>query len=242
MRLAILSDIHGNLLGLDAVLEDIRANGPIDQIIVAGDLAWGGPRPAEVIERLREIGARAVMGNMDAYLLGDRSPFPTRESEHSRAHPLVRWTESKVGKEHIEFLQALPFSLRLNVDGPGRLLVVHANPHNLDDPLLLDRPAAEILPLVEGAEADVIAHGHLHINGSCNLEGLQLVNVASAGLPRDGDTRPAWDLFEWNPEARVWTFTPRRVAYDLEEAVADFLASGMPGADHRARILMDASY
>ncbi len=235
MRLAILSDIHGNLIALDAVLRDIHAQGPFDQIVVAGDLAWGGPRPREVIDRLVQVNALAVMGNMDAFILGDQSPFYTKESEQNQAHPLTFWTSAQLHAAHLDFLRGLPFSRRFD-----DLLVVHANPRNLDDALGPNIPDDEIGRRIAGAEARVIAHGHVHINTQRVVDGILLVDVASAGLPRDGDTRAAWDIFEYKNGA--WEITPRRVEYDLEAASRDFRESGMPEAEKRIQVLKRARY
>ncbi len=236
MRLAILSDIHGNLLALDAVLHDIHSRGHFDHLIVAGDLAWGGPRPREAIERLIEIGADAVMGNMDAFMLGTQSPFPTRESQlFDYAHPVSQWMRDQLHTAQFDFLRQLPFSRRWN-----DLLVVHANPRNLDDSLGPDTPDAQSLPLLADAAATIIAFGHVHINYQRALNGIRLVDVASVGLPCDGDTRAAWDEFEYRQGA--WEITPHRVEYAVDAVVRDLRSVGRPDAQRWIERLVNARY
>ncbi len=235
MRFAILSDIHGNLVAFDAVLRDIRSQGGFDQIIVAGDLCWFGPRPGEVIDRILEIGALALMGNTDADLLGEQSPFPTRLQHTGWMQDLTEWARGKLTSAQFNVLKGLPFSRRF-----GSLLVVHANPRNLDDPIFPDTPEETIRPLIAEAEADIIAHGHVHINNQRVVDGVRLVGVASAGLPRDGDWRAAWDIVEVEGEERK--VSARRVEYDLDAAIRDFRASGMPNPENQIEILKGAGY
>lgn len=235
MRFAILSDIHGNLVAFDAVLRDIRSQGAFDQIIIAGDLCWFGPRPGQVVERIVEIGALALMGNMDGVVLGAQSPFYTAGLVHEESHPLTAWTRAKLNSSQMNFLLGLPFSRRFD-----NLLVVHANPRNLDDVIAPNTPEEKIRALISEAQADVIAHGHVHINTQRVVDGVRLVDVASAGFPRDGDTRAAWDIVEHtNGE---WNITPRRVEYDLDAAIKDFRASGMPNAEQQIEMLKNAKY
>lgn len=229
MHLAILSDIHGNLTALDAVLRSIETRGPFNHVVVAGDLAWGGPWPRQVIERLIEINALGVMGNMDAYMLSASSPIPTREETlFGREHPVTQWMCAQLTDETRNYLAQLPFARRFEPDPPARLLIVHANVHNLDDSIYPDAPDAEIRPLIQGAEADVIAYGHVHVNGQRQLDQTLLVNVSSVGIPTDGDTRAAWDEFEWDAAHHRWNITVHRVAYDVESVVRELYAVHRP--------------
>jgi predicted phosphodiesterase len=236
MHLAILSDVHGNLIALDAVLRDIRAHDPFDQLVVAGDLAWGGPRPGEVIDRLAQVGALGVMGNMDAFMLGAQSPIPTRESQlFSPDHPVSQWMRAQLNQAQFDSLRQLPFSRRFD-----DLLIVHANPHNLDDAISPETPEDKILPLIAEAEANVIAFGHVHVNYQRTVKGIRLVDVASAGLPTDGDTRAAWDEFVYQDGA--WQIRPHRVEYDVQAVVNDLRASGRPEAEKWIERLVNARY
>lgn len=240
MRFAILSDIHGNLIAFEAVLGDIRSQGHFDHIIVAGDLCWFGPRPGQVIDRILESGALALMGNMDAVVLGKDSPFPTAGLVDEAAHPLTAWTRAELSPAQFSFLEGLPFARRFHIDNAHNLLVVHANPRNLDDPIAPNTSEEQVRALIAQADADLIAHGHVHINTQRTVDNVRLVDVASAGFPRDGDTRAAWDIVEYVNGG--WQVTPRRVEYDLDAAIKDFRASGMPEPEKQIESLKRARY
>lgn len=243
LHLAIFSDVHGNFTALRAVFQDIAARGPFDRIIIAGDLAWGGPAPQRVLEKLIELDALCVMGNMDAYLLGAASPIPTMEETlHPRAHPVTQWMCAQLTNTTRDFLMRLPFAYRVEPDPRGRLLIVHANVHNVDDSICPDAPDAEIRPLIENANADVIAYGHTHINGQRQVDETRLVNVSSAGKPADGDTRAAWDEFDWDAKRHRWKITVHRVAYDIEATVREMYAVQRPEPEKWIRQLRAARW
>src|SRR5262245_32497793 len=103
MRLAVISDIHGNAVALDAVLRDLEGVGP-DAVVNLGDAIQGGPQPREVVERLRAMAAPVVMGNADAYLLG----LPTSEenfdeARKARLDEVRRWTLGRLGDAERDF-------------------------------------------------------------------------------------------------------------------------------------------
>jgi putative phosphoesterase len=240
MRFAILSDIHGSLIAFDAVLRDIRSQGTFDQIIIAGDLCWFGPQPAQVIDRIRETGALALMGNTDSAVLGKESPFYNADHAEEEAHPLTEWTRAQLSPVQFGFLQGLPFSRRFHIDSLHSLLAVHANPRNLTDPIGSNVRDEKIRELIAEAEADLVAHGHVHINTQRTVDNVLLVDVASAGYPRDGDTRAAWDIVEFARGA--WHVTPRRVEYDMDAAIQEFRACGQPEPEKQIELLVRARY
>jgi Icc-related predicted phosphoesterase len=133
MRIAVLSDIHGNLLALDACLADLESQGSADAIVVAGDLCLGGPKPKKVLQRLEEIGAACVRGNTDRYLSEDSS----REKRSQLESAQIAWTRHEIGERWAAWLKDLPFALRIGEDN-NQLLIVHANPLTDDEHLWPD--------------------------------------------------------------------------------------------------------
>ena len=134
MRIALLSDIHGNLVALDAVLDDLRQQGAIDQIIVAGDLVWSGPWPAQVVDRVREVAAAVIQGNTDAFFRARPGATPFgKDDDRFAAH--LAWMTERLGSDDVAYLANLPFSCRISPDPGDDLLVVHANPSDLDRPI-----------------------------------------------------------------------------------------------------------
>jgi predicted phosphodiesterase len=238
MRVAAFSDTHGNLLGLEAVLEDIDRHGPFDRLLVAGDLVNGGPRPADTLARIRALDCPVVLGNTDYYLFADASALDDaglKASERAQG----AWAAQRIGPEGVAYLRTLP--RRFHVPGPdGGILMVHANLDDLEqhiDPL---EDEAALLQRLAGMQERVLVFGHLHVSYQRRVGNLLLVDVASAGFPRDGDRRAAWA--ELRHEGAGWEALLHRVEYDVEAVAADLLSSGMPRAAKRAKVLRQASY
>src|SRR5581483_11162875 len=148
MRLAIFSDIHGNIHGLDACLADLAAQGGADRIIGAGDFCLDGPQPKAVLERLVEAGATCLRGNTDRYIVEDDSG---EEDEASLA-----WQRDALGAQWVEWLRALPFSVSVG-DGRDGLLVVHANPKSDNEHVWPDAPDALLERITDGVEQRTVA-------------------------------------------------------------------------------------
>ncbi|MFL5805761.1 MAG: metallophosphoesterase family protein [Roseiflexaceae bacterium] len=230
MRIVIFSDVHGNVVALDAILAAIRQQAAPDALFVAGDLALFGPRPAEAVARLRALdGARFVMGNTDKYLIDD----PAGESE-------IDWTRARLSIDDMDFIRGLLFEQRLEVAPGHELLVVHANPRDLEEPIKPGAADALIRPLLAGVTAEVIAFGHYHVPFVRTLDQWTLVDVASAGMPRDGDQRGVYATLTW--ECDAWRIEHHRVPFDIEAVARDYVAVGYPEAEAAAARLLKARY
>ncbi len=219
-RVAVLSDIHGNLVALDACLADLVAQGGADAIIAAGDLCLDGPRPKKVLQRLEEIGAKCISGNTERYLAG------IGEEQHSSSESAqIAWTRKQVGEKWLAWLHELPFSLRV-ADEENELLVVHANPSNDEEHLWPDADDATLERLIGEECAKTIAFGHLHLPYVRHWRGRLLVNVASVGLPKDGDARACYAIFTQRDGG--WEVKHRRVTFDVKKVATQLADSGIP--------------
>lgn len=218
-RLAILSDIHGNLVGLDACLSDLVAQGGADAIVAAGDLCLDGPRPKKVLQRLEEVGAKCVRGNTDRYLSEDPDRFGTTQSAQ------LAWTRKQLGEKWLGWLRELPFSMRIG-EKANELLVVHANPSNDEEHLWPDADDATLVRLIGDESAASIAFGHLHLPYVRHWRSKLLVDVASAGLPKDGDARACYALF--TEREGGWEVKHRRVPFDVKKVATQLADCGIP--------------
>jgi len=234
VRVACFSDIHGNIRGLDACLDDLRAQGGADAIVGAGDYCVDGPRPRAVVERLREVDAVCVRGNTDRYIVQPDAPD---DDEHERA--ALRWQREALGDEHVAWLQALPFAARLGA-GADALLVVHANPKSDDEHIWPDADDAQLERFLDGVPERTIAFGHLHLPYARVWRDRLLVNVSSAGLPKDGDPRAGYAIL--TQRSSGWQVKHRRVAFDVERVVRDIEHSGMPERRKRVNVLRRHRY
>jgi predicted phosphodiesterase len=238
VRLAIVSDVHGNLLALEAVMQDIARQG-VDQVLCGGDVALKGSRPAESVDLLHSRCVAFVKGNTDAYLTGE---LPLRNYGNP-AHwkfRLYRWTTEQLGAERIAAMKEYGFSHRIPGNAKGDLLLVHANPTDMEAALDPAAPEGFLRKMVAGCDARVLAFGHLHVPYQKELDGVLLVDVASVGNPRDGDPRPAYGLFTLGVGG--WKVELRRVEYPLMQAASDFRLQGVPGASRLARKLVEARF
>ena len=229
MRVVICSDVHGNVAALEAVLADIRREGWPDVFFVAGDLALSGPRPAEVLALLRSIdGARFVVGNCDEYI-ANRDPEPE-----------VRFAVERLSDDDLAFLGGLPLTQSLDADHGRSLLVCHANPRNVMDPIKPELSEAVIRPLLEGVTAELIAFGHYHVPFVRRIADWMLADIASVGMPRDGDLRAVYAVL--TPGEQGWKVEHRRVEYDWNSVARDFSDVGFPGAEQAAANFLRARY
>jgi predicted phosphodiesterase len=240
MRIAAISDVHGNLRALEAVFADIDQQGKFDLVVCAGDHVLKGPFPRQTLELLTERCDTLLEGNTDAYLSG-RIDLKDRLKPGHWKHELVEWTREQIGGSGLARLKGLPFEVDCSPKRGRRLQFVHANPKDLEEALYPEAPTSAIEPLCRGINADILAFGHVHIPYVRKLGRLTLCDVASAGNPKDGDSRPAWTAFTFRNGDR-WTIEQRRVEYDVQAAARDHRQSGMPGGEKLAQRLIEARY
>ena len=235
MRIAIYSDVHGNLTALQTVLADIKKQAP-DLIAFAGDLCWMGARPKACVELAKAETDIFVYGNTDEFIHSPR-PIPDSASEEERQrwenfHQTAVWLNDQLGSENVEWLRRLPFSHRLGPTAVPQddLLIVHANPLDVNQVIYpttefqqetlgkmqKEQSDDELRPLLETTTAGIIAFGHLHIPNLRRWNNMLLANISSVNLPGDGDNRAKYGLLTWRKEAG-WTVEKRQVAYNLPQ-------------------------
>jgi putative phosphoesterase len=222
MRIAVLSDIHGNLVSLDACLADLEAQGGADAIVAAGDFCLDGPKPKKVLQRLEQLGVQCLRGNTDRYL-ADEQHEPSEPIDNAQ----LAWTRGDLGEKWLAWLRELPFALRIGEDD-NQLLVVHANPKTDDEHLWPDADEATLERMVGDEAATTIAFGHLHLPYVRVWRGKLLVNVASAGLPKDGDPRAGYAIF--TEREGGWQVKHRRVPFDVKKVATQLADCGIPGS------------
>lgn len=220
MRLAVVSDIHGNFAALQAVLTDLDRQ-RVDEVLVGGDLAEGGRQPAEVLDLLMARGWPAVVGNADALLLEVAAGRRPQAVERTTA----AWTVAHLRPEHLDYLRSLLPSLRRPLDRGGDLLLVHATPWSVEEMVPPDAPQEVARRMLTEGRARVVVYGHIHSAYQRTLpEGL-LVSVGGVSGSNDQDPRPAYSLLTLGAEVRVEV---RRVWYDLEAELAAIDRAGLP--------------
>jgi predicted phosphodiesterase len=221
LRIAIISDIHGCLIGLQAALHWLDQTG-IEQILCAGDVAGFGPQPNECIELLAERGIPCARGNSDRDLLAPPQITDGLSQRAAQIAEIENWGRARLSGASRAWLADLPPRLAPRPD----MLIVHAGLNGLDE-IVTERS-----PLVFPQGVSLVAAGHLHLPFiRATGDGLW-VNAGSVGRPCDGDARPALALVEYRDPG--WAASIQRIPFDLPAALQAIRSSGMPYA---ARLL-----
>lgn len=248
MRLAVLSDVHGNLAALEAVLADIATQGAPDLYWVLGDLALFGPWPGETVARLRALPQAAFLqGNTDRYLVSGRRPYmPVRSAEEWARMPMTlvardaafRWAVERLSYDDFLFLRDLPTRLEIDLPGYGRVVAFHATPADDETNWLVDTPEEAIRPQVETLAARLMLYGHTHRPLDRVVGPVRLVNDGSVGLPMDGDPRPSYVLLDL-ADGQL-TVTLRRVDYERQAVLAEMGQAEHPLREWLTKLIREA--
>ena len=242
MRIALLSDIHGNSIALDAVLEDMRRVGTPDGYVIVGDLAAIGHDPIGVLQRVSDLpNAQEVRGNTDRYTTSLDRPAPTRDEaigDPTLLPVLVSvaqsfaWTQGMVtAGGWFDWLRELPLDLRIELPDGSTLLAVHASPGMDDGPGV--HPALsrdELRQTMAGADADIVCVGHTHWPMDIDVAGVRVVNLGSASHVYPPDLRVTYSVVEATRNG--YAFEHYRVAYDREATVEELRRVHHPSADY----------
>jgi predicted phosphodiesterase len=235
MRIAIVSDIHGNRTAFEAVLEDLRQAAP-DLVLHGGDLPHGGASPAEVVDRMRELGWPGVLGNTDEMLFKPESleEFVSQSSAPPSLWAVIREmataTREALGEERIAWLRDLP---RIWVHGP--MALVHASPESLWRAPAPEASDAELQSVYGPLGQPIALYGHIHRSYIRSVAGMIVANTGSVSLSYDGDRRAAYLLIDESKPVI------RRVEYDLDKELKALAECEFPHADWTAKMLVSAS-
>ncbi len=233
MRVAIISDVHGNIHALDAVLAELDASEPFDEIVYAGDVAFNGAFPSECIDRLRERGYRAVRGNTDEFLvaLARGSSYQTSVTAETQQHSpalqeLDRWANDRLSDEQIDYLAGWP--LRIDIQGPDgqTLSIFHAAPWSAHVTVFEDASEEVALQMLDYADSQAVAYGHIHVQYRREIDGRVLCSIGSVGAPFDGDPRAAYAVM--TNDGAGWDVEFRRVDYDMQAAYDGLMSATFP--------------
>ena len=231
VRLGLISDLHGNLLALEAVLEDLERAG-IDRLVCLGDVA-AGPEPRATIERLRELACPVVVGNWDCWLLEGTPPLPGEEGPKLRDQG--DWSAAQLGEAEQAFLAELPPYVEINLDGAA-VLCVHGSPRSNTDDIHATTPDGELAEMLAGTEPAFLAAGHTHVQLARQHGATLIVNPGSVGQPFAQWWPKTIRVAPWGEYGVIdassgWLQVDlRRVPFDVQKLLRFCRESGMPHA------------
>jgi putative phosphoesterase len=236
VRIAVVSDIHGNLTAFEAVLADLGQTSP-DLVLHGGDLVHGGSMPAEIVDRVSALGWEGVVGNTDEMLW-----MPESLDEFARNVPklaplmatirqMIPPTLEKLGDERLAWLRNQPRMQRTE-----SVALVHASPESCWRAPMPNATDEEMQSTYGCLERPIAVYGHIHRSHVRSLRGMTVVNTGSVSLSYDGDPRASYLLLDGS------NATIRRVSYDIEAEARAIMQCGLPHAEWICQTLRAATY
>jgi predicted phosphodiesterase len=236
MRIAIVSDIHGNRTAFEAVLADLRQTSP-DLIFHGGDLCHAGSSPAEIVDRIRDLGWPGVLGNTDEMLFEPESleefarQTPKLQPLCATMREMANVTRELLGEERLAWLRGLP-----RVHNQGTLALLHASPESLWRAPMPEASDQELESAYKPLGRPVVVYGHIHRSYIRRVSSIIVANSGSVSLSYDGDRRAAYLLLhDSTPEIR-------RVEYDVDKEIEALSTTGLPHCDWVAKMLASGAY
>ena len=217
---AVLSDVHGNAVALEAVLGELAVDPP-ELVVLGGDLTWG-PLPHETAELLQALPAPALLVRGNA----ERALFERRAEK-----PRERWLLDAHTDEDMAFLRRAVEGVTVDVEGLGPVRFCHGSPRSDEELITPATPVERLAAAVAGRPERVVVSAHTHLQFDRRAAGIRSVNPGSVGMP-----------YAWEPGAYWAVLGPdvdlRRTEYDVERAVTAYRQTDDPLAEQMAEILL----
>lgn len=232
MKIAIISDIHGNLVALKAVLVALTSAAP-DQIVCLGDVVVTGPQPREALARVQELDCPMVMGNTDEWVLSP-TPFVIHSEADQILYDIELWGAKQMTAADRAFILTFRLTIELDLGNGRSLLCCHGSPRNNKEVILAATPDEELAEKLGGQRAAVMAGGHTHTPLLRRFQDSFILNPGSVGLPffstPDGRrVNPAWAEYALvTVENGRLNINLRRVPYSLDALRTAVAQSDMP--------------
>jgi len=239
MKLAVLSDIHGNAYALDIVLADLAAN-PAEALVCLGDAIQGGPQPRETVARLRELPCPVVMGNADDWLLTgiETGAEPIAPERLKKMQAVREWTLAQLSDGDRKFIADFQPTVSIPLSDTVRLLCFHGSPRSYDEVLLPETPYETFIEYLGGDPTTMYTGGHTHVQFTRRVGDTFHFNPGSVGLayshhqPDDSfHTDAAAEYAVLTVEQGRTALEFRRVPYPAQDIIEIYRDSGRPFAD-----------
>ncbi len=221
MKIAVLSDIHGNLIALNAVLNDINRLG-IDKFIIAGDHIIDCPHHNEVLEKVRNLNGYVIKGNREKYILNYHKGLHEEWIKHKQMEATV-WTYNNMDEDNLKYIDQLPEQINISLPQMDTIRVVHGSPFDISEGLFPDKHPERIERVLEDIKESVLICGHTHESWSKVIHNKLIVNPGSVGVPFNKNKYAEYAVLTW--EDSQWIVSHHQVKYDLKELEQTFFES-----------------
>lgn len=239
MRIAVISDMHGNDLAFEAVEIDIQKQ-KVDQVVCLGDAVQGGPQPAAIVQRLHRLNCPVVMGNADAWLLsGEETADEGIPAERLRKMGEIRlWSLSQLSQDHRTFISNFQPTITIPLESDLSLLCFHGSPTSFDDVILPATPEEEFQKFLGAYQDHILTGGHTHAQQIRRIGNYFFFNPGSVGFaynhnqPDDQFFADPWaDYAILTAENGQTSLEFRRVPFDVQKLIRIYRESGRPFAE-----------
>ncbi|WP_045518347.1 metallophosphoesterase family protein [Neobacillus niacini] len=237
MKIAFISDIHGNAIALEAVLEDIKKQG-IDKTYVLGDICYRGPEPKRSLDLVRSLHTEVIKGNADEWVVRGVREGEVADQVLGLMNHERQWIVEQLEPSDIEYLEILPAQLNISIEDV-EISAFHATPTSLFDIVLPNADDNQIeTVLMHAQEAQVYVYAHIHKPYIRFLNGKVIMNIGSVGLPFDGLAKASYGLVDIE-DGHLKT-SIRRVGYELERVVKLYHELNYPNAEMMSNVIRTA--
>ncbi|WP_117148987.1 metallophosphoesterase family protein [Paraliobacillus zengyii] len=236
MKIAFISDVHGNAIALDAVLNDIRKK-EVDKIVVLGDLAYRGPEPKRSIDLIKNLNTTVIKGNADDWIVRGVRKGEVPDAALDKMNEERDWSVAQLSQADIAYLEKLPTET-LFEENDIVFHGFHATPNSLFDAVLPHATDEMIESELMKKVADVYLYGHIHKSYIRTINGKMIINLGSVGLPFDGITKASYALVEVQDGSVSASI--EKASYDFEKTIDKYKEVNYPNIELMENIIKNA--
>lgn len=234
-KYAFLSDIHGNAIALEAVLEDIQSQN-VDEIFVLGDLCYRGPEPKRALQLVQALDAKVIKGNADEWVVRGVHQGEVPEQMLEMMNIERDWCKAQLNEEDLSYLEELPTDLEITLPNGTAIYAFHATPTSLFEVVLPDTdPTILMAKMMSSSDANLYIYAHIHspyvryFNGKC------IANLGSVGLPFDGQPFASYAIVEEKQDQ--FSISIQRVPYDIERVISQYEKLQYPNLEIMKKVI-----
>lgn len=224
MRLALLSDIHGNITALEKILNELNKYDDLEGIVIAGDSIGDGPKSSEVLERLRKFKTWIIKGNREEDII-DYQMGRKKEWDYLKQFASMKWTFNSLKEEQLVFIKELANQIVIDIPGTSKIRVVHGSPRDVYEHLFPDKLIERLDYATRMIDEEYLVCGHSHRHWIKLHNDKLIINPGSVGQSFNKHISTEYSILEWKDSR--WKHSHHYAKYDIEKAIDDFYKTGL---------------